>query len=113
MNTSSDSGRLISLGGNLDSPRNSKASDYPAVGPQGPAGEASGAGQLIKQTTNQMGPMHTQDSGDQTPSVWGKAGEFTVEKNKGEGTGSSSISYKGSVDFNTGSMSPDATAQTY
>jgi hypothetical protein len=106
-------GNLITLGGNLEDPRNAKASDFPAVGPMGAAGESSGAGQLVKQTTNQEGPRNTQDSGDQTPSVWGKDGEFTVTKNKGEGAGQSSLSYKGSVDFETGSMVPNAVAQTY
>ncbi len=104
---------LIKLGGNLESPRNSKASDYPAVGPMGAAGEASGKGQLVKQTMNQEGPRHTQDGGENTPSVWGKDGEFAVQKNKGEGEGGSSLSIKGSVDLKTGQMSPEACKQDY
>jgi hypothetical protein len=106
-------GTLIKLGGNLEQPRDSKPSDYPAVGPQGPAGESSGAGKLMKLTQNQEGPMHTQDSGDQTPSVWGKTDGFTVQKSKGEGEGGSSLSIKGSVDLKTGQMSPEACKQTY
>jgi hypothetical protein len=106
-------GKLIELGGNLDSPRNSKPSDYPAVGPTGPAGQAEGANKLIKQTSNQEGPMHTQDSGDQTSSVWGKA-DFPVGKNAGEGGGSSTaVSIKGSVNCETGQMSPEAMDQKY
>ena len=108
----SDSG-LIKLGGNLESPRESKPSDWPNVGASGPAGQSSGANQLVKQTTEQEGPMHTQDSGDRTPSVWGKA-DFPVGKSKGEGgTASTAVSIKGSVDLNTGEMSPEAREQTY
>lgn len=106
-------GSLISLGGNLENPRDSKPSDYPAVGPSGAEGSSSGAGTLVKQTTNQEGPRNTQDSGDQTPSVWGKDGEFSVTTSKGEGAGQSSLSYKGSVDFNSGEMSPAACKQDY
>ena len=106
-------GTLTKLGGNLESPRDSKPSDYPAVGPMGAAGEASGAGQLVKQTMNQEGPRHTQDGGENTPSEWGKADGFTVAKSKGEGEGGSSLSIKGSVDFNSGQMSPEACKQDY
>ena len=60
-------GSLIALGGNLESPRNCKPSDFAAVGPTGPAGEAKGAGQLINQTLTQEGPQHTQDDGEHTP----------------------------------------------
>ena len=104
---------LIKLGGNLEQPRDSKPSDYPAVGPMGAAGESSGAGKLVKQTVNQEGPRHSEDSGENTPSVGGKVDGFTVQKNKGEGAGQSSLSYKGSVDCKTGQMSPEAVDQTY
>ena len=105
---------LIKLGGNLESPRESKATDWPNVGASGPEGQASGSNQLIKQSENQCGPRHTQDSGDNTPSVWGKDGEFTVGKSKGEGgMASTSVSFKGSVNFETGEMSPNAEEQTY
>ena len=106
-------GSLTKLGGNLESPRDSKPSDYPAVGPSGAAGEASGAGQLVKQTLNQEGPRQSEDSGENTPSVWGKVEGYAVAKNKGEGAGQSSLSYKGSVDCKTGQMSPEAVDQTY
>jgi hypothetical protein len=112
MNTESKMGGLISLGGNLESPRYAKATDFPAVGPSGSAGESSGAGQLVKQTESQEGPMHTQDSGDQTPSVWGKA-DFPVMKNKGEGVGGSALSIKGSINCETGQMEPNSMMQTY
>ncbi len=107
-------GSLISLGGNLEDPRNAKASDFGSGDyASGPAGQSSGAMQLVKQTTTQEGPMHTQDSGDQTPSVWGKA-DFPVGKSKGEGgLASTSVSFKGSIDLNSGSMVPNATQQTY
>jgi hypothetical protein len=109
MNTSSGSGGgLIKLSGNLEDPRNAKASDFPAVGPLGPAGEASEQNQLIKQTQNQEGPRHTQDDGENTPSVWGKADGFAVQKNKGEGAGQSTIKCDWSVDFETGQTVPNA-----
>jgi len=89
---------LISLGGNLESPRNCKPSDFPAVGPSGPEGEAKGAGQLVNQTLTQEGPQHTQDEGEHTPSKWGKA-DWTVGK---ASEGSTAISIPCSVDFETG-----------
>ena len=101
--------RLIKLGGNLESPRESKASDWPNVGASGSAGEASGAGKLISQTENQGGPRHTQDSGDNTPSKWGSDGGFTVAKSKSNST---SVSIKGSVDLVTGQISPNV-AESY
>jgi len=110
MNTDSNMGKLIALGGNLESPRDSKATDWPNVGASGPAGQSSGAGQLVKQTENQCGPRHTEDSGDNTPSVWGKVEGFTVSQAKSEGT---ALSIKGSVDFKTGQMVPNAEEQTY
>jgi len=107
-------GTLITLGGNLEDPRNSKASDYSPVGPSGAAGSSSGSGQLVKQTVEQEGPRHTNDSGENTPSTWGSEDKgFTVQVNKGEGAGQSSLSYKGSVDFNTGQMSPESVDQKY
>ena len=103
MNTSSASGDLIKLGGNLEDPRNAKASDWPNVGASGSEGEASGAGKLVDLTMNQEGPRHVADSGENTPSVWGNAAQFAVSKNKGEGgMASTSLSYKGSVDLNSG-----------
>ena len=57
--------------------------------------------------------MHTQDSGDRTPSVWGKA-DFPVGKSKGEGgMASTAVSIKGSIDCETGQMAPRADLQTY
>jgi hypothetical protein len=107
-------GSLISLGGNLEDPRNAKASDFGSGDyASGPAGQSSGAMQLVKQTTTQEGCMHTQDSGPETPSVWGKA-DFPVGKSKGEGgLASTSLSIKGSINCQTGQMEPNATAQTY
>lgn len=113
MNTDSKMGGLISLPGNLESPRQAKPSDWSSVGPSGAAGESSGAMKLVKQTQNQEGPMHTQDSGDQTPSVWGKNAEFSVGVSKGEGVGQSSLSIKGSVNMKTGQMEPEACKQDY
>jgi hypothetical protein len=101
-------GSLIALGGNLEQPRDSKPSDYPAVGPTGSAGEASGAGKLVTQTEAQEGPRHTQDSGENTPSDWGKADGFTVQKNKGEGAGQTDVKCSWSVDFDSGQTIPNA-----
>ena len=94
---------LISLGGNLEQPRMSKTSDYPAVGPSGAEGMSSGAGQLVKLTPMQEGPMHTQDSGDMTPSVWGKD-EFKVGQAKSDST---SVKWDCSVSLDSGMVSPD------
>ena len=101
---------LIKLGGNLESPRQCKPSDFPAVGPSGPEGEAKGAGQLVQMSEAQESPRSTQDDGDQTPSNWSKD-TWTVGKNVG-GKGTS-LSYKGSVDFKTGQMVPNAKEETY
>ena len=105
-------GTLTKLGGNLESPRNSSPSDYSAVGPSGAAGMQSGAGQLVKLTQDQEGPRHTEDSGDNTPSVWGVKG-FNVGKSKGEGEGGSSMAIKCSVDLSTGQTVPNAEDMTY
>lgn len=96
---------LIKLGGNLSDPRNAKASDFPAVGPTGAAGMAEGAGKLVTQTQNQMGPRNTQDSGDNTPSVWGKDGEFKVTSAKSGGT---AVKCDWSVDLESGQTIPNA-----
>lgn len=107
-------GSLISLGGNLEDPRNAKASDFGSGDyASGPAGQSSGAMQLVKQTTTQEGCMHTQDNGEGSSSVWGKA-DFPVMKSKGEGgTSSTSVSFRGSIDLSSGSMIPNAKDQTY
>jgi hypothetical protein len=97
---------LIKLGGNLEDPRNAKASDFPAIGPMGAAGMAEGAGKLVEQTMLQEGPRHTQDSGENTPSDWGKDEGLTVSVNKGEGAGSTSVSWSGNVDFESGKFTP-------
>ncbi len=110
MNTDSNMGKLIALGGNLESPREAKSTDWPNVGASGPAGQESGRNQLIKLTETQEGPMHTQDDGDNTPSVWGKVEGFTVSQAKSTGT---AVSIKGSVDLVSGSMVPNAEEQTY
>ena len=90
---------LVKLSGNLESPRQCKPSDFPGVGPTGAAGSASGAGQLVKMSEAQESPRSTQDSGDQTPSVWGKA-DWKVGKSTGGGGTSVKTSY--SVDLETG-----------
>ena len=102
-------GSLVSLGGNLESPRDSKPSDYPAVGPSGAAGMSSGAGQLVKLTEAQEGPRHTEDAGEQTPSTWGVEDRgFVVEKNKGEGgSPSTAVSIPVSIDCDSGQIVPN------
>lgn len=92
----------------MEQPRDSKPSDYPAVGPMGAAGESSGAGKLLKLTMNQEGPRHSEDSGENTPSVWGKVDGYTVMKNKGEGAGQTDVKCDWSVDFKTGQTVPNA-----
>ena len=89
---------LMKLGGNLESPRQCKPSDFPGVGPTGAKGEAKGAGQLVKMTKDQESPRSTQDSGDQTPSVWGKA-DWKVGK---ASEGSTAVKTSYSVDFESG-----------
>jgi hypothetical protein len=98
-------GTLIALGGNLENPRDSKPSDYSAVGPSGAAGTSSGAGQLVKQTFNQEGPRHSSDGGENTPSNWGEAGkEYSVGR---ASEGSTSISIPESVNLITGHVEPN------
>jgi hypothetical protein len=109
MNTDAAMGDLIKLGGNLEDPRNSKATDWPNVGASGPAGESSGAGKLVTQTEAQEGPRHTEDSGENTPSVWGKVEGFTVAKNKGEGgVASTAVKCDWAVDLSSGQTIPNA-----
>ena len=108
MNTDSAMGGLIKMGGNLDEPRNSKATDWPNVGASGPAGEASGAGKLVSQTETQEGPRHTEDGGENTPSEWGVKG-FDPGKNKGEGgMASTAVKCDWSVDLSSGQTMPNA-----
>jgi len=109
MNTDSKMGALISMGGNLEDPRNAKASDWPNVGASGPAGESSGAGKLVDLTMNQEGPRHSEDSGENTASVWGKVEGFTVAKNKGEGgMASTAVKCDWAVDLSSGQTIPNA-----
>ena len=103
-------GDLVKLNGGLESPRQCKPSDFPAVGPTGAEGSSSGAGQLVKQTDAQMSPRRVGDSGDQKPSVWGKD-EWKVGKSSSEA--GTSVSFKGSVDLKCGQMVPCACDQKY
>ena len=103
-------GTLVKLGGNLETPRDSKPSDYPAVGSTGPVGDKEpGEGSLVKLSPGQERPRHTQDSGDNTPSVWGKA-DWTVGK---ANEGSTSISCPVSVDLEKGYFVPDVRTKPY
>jgi hypothetical protein len=92
-------GDLTKLGGNLESPRQCKPSDFPAVGPSGPEGSSSGAGQLVKMSEEQESPRSTQDGGDQTPSNWSKDTWKVSKSTGGQGT---SVSFKGNVDLKDG-----------
>ena len=103
-------GDLMKLNGNLESPRQCKPSDFPAVGPSGSEGSSSGAGQLVKQTAEQESPGSTQDNGDQTPSNWAKD---TWKVGKSIGEQGTSVSFKGGVDLCCGSMVPNAKEQKY
>ena len=94
---------LIKLGGNLENPRDCKASDFPAVGPSGAAGMSSGDNQLVKQTFNQEGPQHSQDDGEHTQAKWGKA-EWTVGK---ASEGSTAVKCDWAVDFESGQSIPN------
>ena len=108
-------GELISLGGNLCCPANSKPSDYTVGGPTvgGVGSTPPGANKLVSQTQNQEGPQHTQDSGDMTPSVWGKA-DFPPGVSIGESyIKPKAVTIPSGVDFETGQMSVNATKQTY
>ena len=49
-------GTKIELGGNLENPRDSKPSDYPAVGPSGPAGQAEGENKLVVKSADPSEP---------------------------------------------------------
>lgn len=103
-------GDLVKLNGGLESPRQCKPSDFPAVGPTGPEGSSSGAGQLVKQTAEQLAPSSVQDNGDQTPSNWSKD---TWKVGKSTGEQGTSVSFKGAVDLACGCMVPNAKEQKY
>jgi hypothetical protein len=75
-------GTPVKLSNNLESPRDAKPSDFPAVGPSGAAGESSGAGQLVKKSCDPASPS-----------------DFKVTQAKGTST---SIKNSCSVDLNTG-----------
>lgn len=111
---------LITLGGNLLEPRNSKPSDYPAVGPMGAAGMESGMDKLVPMTTNQWMPMHTEDDGPGTPVPTDRSRviseNFKVSVNGGEsGMKASTItqSWPCGVDLKDGQMLVVAEKQTY
>jgi hypothetical protein len=97
-----DKNSLVSLPGNLENPRNTTASDFPSSGGM-KAGMAEGKNELTKQSENQEGPRHAEDSGDGTPSVWGKGGKgFSVGQSKSE-TGTAMSGREG-VDFVSGKI---------
>ena len=109
---------LIKLSGNLENPRDCKATDFPAVGPSGAAGMSSGAGKLVPQNTNQDGPRHTEDGGPGMPVPSDRSRviseNFKVSVYGGEGgMKSTAVSIPGSVDLSSGAMSPTADKQTY
>jgi hypothetical protein len=83
---------LIKLGGNLESPRDSKPSDYPSVG-SGSAGESSGAGQLVKKSAD---PASSSD--------------FKVSKGESQST---SVKWDCAVDLKTGQVSPNVATSKY
>lgn len=97
----SEKDTLVSLNAAQTSPNEAKPSDFPSGG----SGQmAEGKDQLCGQTANQRGPRQAQDSGDMTPSVWGKA-THTVSTNKGESSsGLKSVSDPNSVDLVTGKL---------
>ena len=99
-------GDLIKLGGNLESPRQCKPSDFPMTGGSGPAGMASGAGKLVELSEEQESPRRVQDDGDQTPSHWGKD-VWKVGKSSSE-AGTSVKAPRMQIDLETGSMVPNA-----
>ena len=110
MSSDSNMGGLIKMGGNLENPRDAKATDWPSVGPTGAEGEASGKNKLITQTLNQEGPRHAEDGGVNEPSVWGNTGQFAPAKSKGEsGTAPTSMTSKRCVvNLENGQMIPNA-----
>jgi len=99
-------GDLIKLGGNLESPRQCKPSDFPMTGGSGPAGMASGAGKLVELSDEQESPRRVQDDGDQMPSNWSKD-VWKVGKSSSE-AGTSVKAKRDQVDLITGAMIPNA-----
>lgn len=91
-------GTLISLGGNLENPRDSKPSDYSAVGPTGAEGSSSGEGQLVKQSPTQIVNNDI------------KASDFKVGQSSAAGT---SVSCPVSVDLKDGFVVPDVRTKPY
>jgi hypothetical protein len=80
---------LMKLSGNLESPRQCKPSDFPGVGPTGAKGEAKGAGELVKQSKEQVSPQDAKD--------W-KIGKSSAEAG-------SAVKVSASVDLETGKHS--------
>jgi hypothetical protein len=87
-----------------------RGTDFPAAdkpAPQVPAnyphGFSQGHNELVEAP---CGNRNLEDSGDQTPSVWGKGGKtWTVETNRGEGSeAATSMSYMNSVNLVSGMM---------
>lgn len=105
---------LIKLGGNLESPRDAKATDWPNIGSTKPKDFTAGQDQLIKLTSEQEGPRHTEDGGDGQPVPTDRgavvAKHFKVAKNS---EGNKSVSFKGSVDLKSGQMVPCARDEKY
>lgn len=98
--------QLIVLDGNLSSPGNAKASDFKVSVPA--AGQAEGANQLFKDSENQCGPRHTEDSGAAggygTPVPGDRsrviAANFKIQQNTGDA--GTAVSVPASVDFKDG-----------
>ena len=72
----------------------------------GAAGEVSGAEPTRKTIYNQEGPRHTQDGGENTPSIWGNTEQFAPQVSKGEGISQSSVKCDWSVNISSGAIMP-------
>ena len=106
----SEKNKLVPLNPNQVDNYNATGGDFPAptkgsdLIPAGkPHGYAEGKNELVEAP---CGNRNLEDSGDLTPSVWGKGGTtWTVQANKGEGSESAtSVSYMNSVDLVSGLM---------
>jgi hypothetical protein len=106
----SEKNKLVPLNPSQVDNYNATGADFPSTGkgsdliPSGkPYGYAEGKDKLVDAPE---GNRNLEDSGDMTPSVWGKGGKaFTVQTNSGESNSSaSSVSYMNSVNLVTGMM---------
>lgn len=77
-------GNLTKLGGSLSNPGDSKPSDYPAVGPSGPAGQAEGAEKLVVKSADPASVTDFKVGKSSAESGTAVKNEYSVDLGSGE-----------------------------